>query len=575
MRVINLTLPNGESAVTGKQITFRTPCDSVTYDSMYISVNEEVFELVDALGDSLVSYSFTEGSLISVILDVENKKAFIQNAVSSNHVESLLKEKAPESHGHSYASAEDTNLPIFSSSVTTLLGNTTVLEENDEYFILKSNEGVSEIAIPDFMDATVNDTANYSLMLLSGSAKIAYSVAPPAPNEGTLWVDTPYREVEYANTGVQDITLLTHGKLYSGSEEHSHLDYCISTFDSNVDDYSIAIRFDGIIQINKRVLCTTYSDGFLSGKELKDLRSNKSNVDIEVDKELNSGSDNPVANSAVTKELSIKVNSNELFKEEPALLTDFPYFLVNQEGDNNDFTNDVIVDGSSLKINGFGGNVVIQCKGQKLGFTFSVSGWSEAYITINNETRVYPLPPTGNDGDEAPNIVTNVVIPPTFMENDIVILGGMNTWTFSDMTKRSLIFGSPESSGSPSESITVDSKLDPNSYHPIANKAVAEEFSKTVKKTDFANDSTGGIVKIDNSYGIEIGETGTLFIRGATKEEIEEGKNSYKPITPSTVAHAVKVIGDKRYATQEQLNDIETSLDTIIAIQNYLIGGAE
>lgn len=84
-------------------------------------------------------------------------------------------------------------------------------------------------------------------------------------------------------------------------------------------------------------------------------------------------------------------------------------------------------------IGGTGEPVIIHCAGKTLGFTFSISGYGDAEIKINGETTVYTDP--YNDGRE---FASDVVIPLTYMESDIVFSGGMKTWTFTDMTIQSI-----------------------------------------------------------------------------------------------------------------------------------------
>lgn len=90
MSVIKLTLPEGESAVTGKQVSFLAPCDCTGVTGLQI--NNVSYSIVDALGTAISSLGsiFSSGSMVSVILDCSSNKAYIQNASSAG--------KAPTSH---------------------------------------------------------------------------------------------------------------------------------------------------------------------------------------------------------------------------------------------------------------------------------------------------------------------------------------------------------------------------------------------------------------------------------------------------------------------------------------------
>lgn len=88
MAKVSLTLPVGEVLVTGKQITFVAPCSSADLDNI-ILMGEE-FDVIDSMGDPLTDKAFAEGALVSVILNVETKKAVIQNAGSTKSIEDRL-----------------------------------------------------------------------------------------------------------------------------------------------------------------------------------------------------------------------------------------------------------------------------------------------------------------------------------------------------------------------------------------------------------------------------------------------------------------------------------------------------
>ena len=88
---IQLTLPPGESLVTGKQVTFESPCNSVGLTA--VVVNEVPYDLVGALGDPLADNSFDAGAMISVIFNVERCKAYVQNADTNTYLENRLNSK--------------------------------------------------------------------------------------------------------------------------------------------------------------------------------------------------------------------------------------------------------------------------------------------------------------------------------------------------------------------------------------------------------------------------------------------------------------------------------------------------
>lgn len=90
MSVVKVTLPGGEIPVNGKQVSFVAPCgcDAVTG----LSIEGETYTVVDAMGEVVTGIGgvFCAGSVISVILDTVNKKAYLQNGVTPARVGDTL-----------------------------------------------------------------------------------------------------------------------------------------------------------------------------------------------------------------------------------------------------------------------------------------------------------------------------------------------------------------------------------------------------------------------------------------------------------------------------------------------------
>lgn len=82
MSVIKVTLPLGEIPVTGKQVSFTAPCDCIATEA--IQIDGENYTVCDSVGRCVTGKggAWSAGEIISVILDVENKKAFALNAVN-------------------------------------------------------------------------------------------------------------------------------------------------------------------------------------------------------------------------------------------------------------------------------------------------------------------------------------------------------------------------------------------------------------------------------------------------------------------------------------------------------------
>lgn len=88
---LTLTLPKGEFIFTGKQVTFESPCESEGLTGLI--VDGVTYDLVSSMGTTLVANSFDAGAMVSVIFNLEKKKAFVQNADTNAHLDSELAKK--------------------------------------------------------------------------------------------------------------------------------------------------------------------------------------------------------------------------------------------------------------------------------------------------------------------------------------------------------------------------------------------------------------------------------------------------------------------------------------------------
>ena len=100
------------------------------------------------------------------------------------------------------------------------------------------------------------------------------------------------------------------------------------------------------------------------------------------------------------------------------------------------------------------------------------------------------------------------------------------------------------------------------------------------EKTCSANDTTFGTVKVvkrnadaQKTTGINMRADGVIKVVGASKEVIDERFSDSCPIVPSNLDYAVKSVGDGYYAKAEDVGDVEAALDSILALQEALIGG--
>lgn len=76
---LKLTVPE-ECLVNGKQLSFEAPCDS--WEISGLLINNEYYTLVNSIGENICGsgYLWSCNSMVSIILNTTEKKAFIQNS---------------------------------------------------------------------------------------------------------------------------------------------------------------------------------------------------------------------------------------------------------------------------------------------------------------------------------------------------------------------------------------------------------------------------------------------------------------------------------------------------------------
>ena len=89
MAKIKLTLPGLEIPVDGKQVTFTAPCPCSAVDG--IQIDGVDYDIVDSAGN-VVPFGrdvWREGAVLTVVLDVTNRKAYLQNQNAYTTYETL------------------------------------------------------------------------------------------------------------------------------------------------------------------------------------------------------------------------------------------------------------------------------------------------------------------------------------------------------------------------------------------------------------------------------------------------------------------------------------------------------
>lgn len=82
MATLNVALPAGVIPVDGLQVSFRVPCDCASFT--HIEIAGSRYTLIDTNGDNMAARSgvWSAGAMLSVILDVANRAAYLQNSAT-------------------------------------------------------------------------------------------------------------------------------------------------------------------------------------------------------------------------------------------------------------------------------------------------------------------------------------------------------------------------------------------------------------------------------------------------------------------------------------------------------------
>ena len=80
MGKVKLTLPGMEIPVTGKQVSFEAPCNCDATECLQIDGVD--YTVIDSLGNTVTGIGgvWATGAKITVVLDVENQKAYLLNS---------------------------------------------------------------------------------------------------------------------------------------------------------------------------------------------------------------------------------------------------------------------------------------------------------------------------------------------------------------------------------------------------------------------------------------------------------------------------------------------------------------
>lgn len=122
MSKIKVTLPGLEIPIDGKQVSFVAPCDCSVVDG--IQIDGVDYDVVDSEGN-IVPFGqgvWCDGAMLSVILDVTNRKAYLQNQNSYTRVQTFTSATA-EILGLDSDAVPDDAFRFLSTRLQMILGN--------------------------------------------------------------------------------------------------------------------------------------------------------------------------------------------------------------------------------------------------------------------------------------------------------------------------------------------------------------------------------------------------------------------------------------------------------------------
>ena len=202
MGVIKLTLPIGEVPVNGKQVTFTAPCSC--QDTEALEIDGTRYTVVDALCRCVtgVGGRWAVGATVSVILDVDNKRAYLQNeggVLSSKTnllrnwylADPINQRGQTEYSGTAWMHTIDRWKTRNATDVVTVGDGVTLTETS-----AKSAAYLSQLL--DNAEHLLGKTITLSVMLGDGSVQYASATLPTAnPSGSTAYATTEYSRVVF------------------------------------------------------------------------------------------------------------------------------------------------------------------------------------------------------------------------------------------------------------------------------------------------------------------------------------------------------------------------------------------
>ena len=249
MASITLTLPSYETITQGKQVTFKAPCGCKGIEALII--NNENYTLMDASNNTINQADvFTKDAMVTVVLDVDKKRAYLQNGVTP--------------HQHSADDITSGTLPIARGGTgATSLSNVKVGSADSA--TKATQDGSGNVITTTYATKAELNNKKYSADDINGGALTVDSISIPDGgdinlNDGNIKLDGGH--VVHGVTGEQlyadyiNVPLDTEvavGEKFNGKQVYTYI-HCIGyvpyTKEEEEKTYDVTVPIGRLVRFN-------------------------------------------------------------------------------------------------------------------------------------------------------------------------------------------------------------------------------------------------------------------------------------------------------------------------------------
>lgn len=203
MATLNISLPEGISICDGKQVTFRAPCDCTGVTTLLI--DGLTYELLNTAGETIAGgSSFVAGSMVLVIIDTEQSKAYIQSSpaklydASGSNTDGVMTQKATTDALVSHNESHDVHNGILQPIIEAVgllkcdsKGNVNAAEAGVDFAAAGHKHSADDIGADKkgAADSALTAAKKYTDEQIEAN-KQSFAVGVDAPEDTTkLWID--------------------------------------------------------------------------------------------------------------------------------------------------------------------------------------------------------------------------------------------------------------------------------------------------------------------------------------------------------------------------------------------------